>query len=118
MIGIENKEKNTNFEEKIDVYKYINQNYIESDEDSDIVEIDYLDIRDIFEVENIKIEGLKTLKQIQQLSGKKLIIRNYPEKQELCDGLIAFEDIAPLDNDNNNKKMVELEKQQSLLDFI
>jgi len=116
MNGIENKE-NTNFEE-INVYEYINRNYIESNEDSKVVEIDFLDIRDIFEVENIKVEGLKTLKQIQQLSGKKLLIENYPEPQELCDGLIAFEDISPLNNDNNNKTVVELEKQQSLLDFI
>jgi len=127
------RKERTNFKElkyvneTINIYDYFCEQYIGSNGKSEAIEIDYLDIKDIWAVEGIPVNGIDTLRIILRKCGKKLIVSNFPEKWLLNDGLVPAEDIIPpknkitefdesIDESMGNRK--HFKPQKKLLDLL
>ena len=85
-----------------------------------------MDVRDLWNLEEKPFKEINTLREIQELCKKPLIIKNYPNPIELHSKLIPAEDLSEyvhgekLETTNNDlDKDIKIRKHQtSLADFL
>lgn len=77
--------------EKIDINAYFVEQYVKSFKNLEIVPVDYIEMKQIYENESEELKGIETLKLISKLSGKKLLVEGFPEPWLLESPLIAVE---------------------------
>jgi hypothetical protein len=116
--------------EKIDINAYFVEQYIKSFKNLEIVPVDYIEMKQIYENESEELKGIETLKLISKLSGKKLLVEGFPDPWVLSGSLIAAEEISPqmldeslsVDSTTKNRMALmetgKLKPQRSLGDFF
>lgn len=112
--------------ESINIETYFIEQYINSFKNLEIIPVDYMEIKQIWENEGEELKGVETLKRISKLSGKKLLVEGFPQPWLLHGELSAVEDLSEYVSGCNLKEgsnkiaeymKTEVPMQTSLADF-